>query len=70
MITANAIVTNGKGEFILDQLRIDDPGPNDVLVEIKASGVCHTDYDSMSWGKLMIMGHEGAGVVLQAGAGV
>jgi len=43
------------------------PGDHEVLVELKASGVCHTDYDSMRWGRSLILGHEGAGVVLKTG---
>jgi S-(hydroxymethyl)glutathione dehydrogenase/alcohol dehydrogenase len=70
MIVAKAIVTDGKGDFALDEVHIDAPQTNEVLVEIKASGVCHTDFDSMSWGRSCIMGHEGAGVVLECGPGV
>jgi S-(hydroxymethyl)glutathione dehydrogenase / alcohol dehydrogenase len=62
-ITATAIITNGQGEFFLDQLEVGDPESGEVLVELKASGVCHTDFDSMSWGRTFVMGHEGAGVV-------
>jgi len=36
-------------------------------VEIKASGVCHTDLDLLQRGFLHVMGHEGAGVVLACG---
>ncbi|MGB9147661.1 MAG: alcohol dehydrogenase catalytic domain-containing protein [Acidobacteriaceae bacterium] len=70
MITANAIVTDGKGNFALDEVRMESPQANEVLVEMRASGVCHTDFDSMSWGRPLVMGHEGAGVVLECGAGV
>jgi S-(hydroxymethyl)glutathione dehydrogenase/alcohol dehydrogenase len=68
--TATAIITNGRGEFFLDQLELGDPEPGEVLVELKASGVCHTDFDSMSWGRTIVMGHEGAGVVRACGSGV
>lgn len=67
---AKAIVTDGKGEFALRQVELGTPQKEEILVEIRASGVCHTDFDSMSWGRRMIMGHEGAGVVLQCGEGV
>lgn len=67
---ARAIVTNGVGDFTLERVVLDDPERGEVLVEIRASGVCHTDFDSMSWGRRIIMGHEGAGVVLQCGEGV
>jgi S-(hydroxymethyl)glutathione dehydrogenase / alcohol dehydrogenase len=67
---AQAIVTNGDGDFSLEEVFLDDPQPGEVLVEIRASGVCHTDFDSMSWKRRMIMGHEGAGVVIACGEGV
>jgi len=67
---ARAILTNGKGEWFEDEVTLGDPEAGEVLVEIRASGVCHTDFDSMSWGKNLIMGHEGAGVVLGCGEGV
>jgi Zn-dependent alcohol dehydrogenase len=40
------------------------------LVRIKAAGICHTDFDSMSWGEPLIMGHEGAGIVEACGTGI
>ena len=64
---STAILTNGRGEFFLDRVALGDPGPGEVLVEIHASGVCHTDYDTMRWGRTMVMGHEGAGIVLACG---
>jgi S-(hydroxymethyl)glutathione dehydrogenase/alcohol dehydrogenase len=67
---AKAIVTDGQGRFELEHLTLGDPAENEVLVEVRASGVCHTDFDSMTWGRRMIMGHEGAGIVLDTGDGV
>jgi S-(hydroxymethyl)glutathione dehydrogenase/alcohol dehydrogenase len=68
--TATAIVTDGRGHFELTQVQLGDPHPGEILVEIKASGVCHTDFDSLSWKRRMIMGHEGAGEVVACGEGV
>lgn len=62
-----AAITNGEGKVFIDQITINSPKADEVLVEIKASGVCHTDWDSLNWGKSMIIGHEGAGVVLAKG---
>jgi len=70
MITSNAAIADGKGNFSIQQIHIDDPQGDEVLVQIKAAGICHTDWDSQSWGKPLIMGHEGAGVVVKTGAGV
>src|SRR5579875_2991100 len=67
---AKCIITDGSGRFALETVILVDPEEGEVLVEIHASGVCHTDYDSMSWGRRMIMGHEGSGIVLATGDGV
>ncbi|MFD0796122.1 Zn-dependent alcohol dehydrogenase [Maribacter chungangensis] len=61
-ISKSAIAT-GDGKFIVDQVIVADPGPDEVLVQMKAAGLCHTDHDSLSWGKPIVMGHEGAGIV-------
>src|SRR6476469_6788647 len=54
---------------------LDGPRAGEVLVEIKATGVCHADYYTRSGADPeglfpAILGHEGAGVVLEVGAGV
>lgn len=67
---SRAIVTPGDGTFGVGTLEVGEPGPDELLVRIRASGVCHTDYDSMSWGGPLVMGHEGAGVVEAVGPGV
>jgi S-(hydroxymethyl)glutathione dehydrogenase/alcohol dehydrogenase len=67
---AQAIVTDGHGHFAIEAVTLGDPERNEVLIKIQASGVCHTDFDSMSWGRRIIMGHEGAGIVIATGDGV
>jgi Zn-dependent alcohol dehydrogenase len=67
---ATANVTDGYGRFELTQVELGDPEAGEVLVELKASGVCHTDFDSLSWKRRLIMGHEGAGVVRACGDSV
>ena len=69
-IQGQAIVTDGHGHFSLESVVFGNPERGEVLVEIHASGVCHTDFDSMGWGRRLIMGHEGAGIVLAIGEGV
>lgn len=64
---AKAVITDGQGYFHFDEVKIGDPQRGEVLVEIRASGVCHTDFDHMSWGRQQVMGHEGAGIVLACG---
>src|SRR6195256_1206251 len=54
---------------------LDGPRAGEVLVEIKATGICHTDEFTRSGGDPeglfpSILGHEGAGIVVDVGAGV
>jgi S-(hydroxymethyl)glutathione dehydrogenase/alcohol dehydrogenase len=54
---------------------LDGPRPGEVLIEIKATGVCHTDDFTLSGRDPeglfpTILGHEGAGVVIEVGRGV
>lgn len=65
-----AVIGNGKGGYAIQDIIVEDPGPNEVLVSIKASGVCHTDFDSMNWAGPLILGHEGSGIVEKVGQGV
>ncbi len=56
-------------------VQLDGPRAGEVLVEIKATGVCHTDEFTLSGADPeglfpSILGHEGAGVVVETGAGV
>ncbi len=56
-------------------MQLEGPKAGEVLVEIKATGVCHTDAFTLSGDDPeglfpAILGHEGAGVVVEVGAGV
>lgn len=59
----------------IETVQLEGPREGEVLVEIKATGVCHTDAFTLS-GKdpeglfPTVLGHEGAGVVVEVGAGV
>lgn len=62
------------GRWEVEEVELDPPGPGEVLVEIAASGLCHSD-EHLVTGDLpvafpMVGGHEGAGRVLEAGPGV
>ncbi len=70
MIEARAAVTEGRGLFTIQTLEVEDPQGDEVLVQIKAAGVCHTDWDSLSWKRRLVLGHEGAGVVMKTGPDV
>jgi len=67
MRTCNAAIALGDGTFRIEKIQVNTPQPDEVLVKIKAAGLCHTDHDSLSWGKPIVMGHEGSGIVEQVG---
>jgi S-(hydroxymethyl)glutathione dehydrogenase / alcohol dehydrogenase len=69
-LRCTAALADGRGGFLLDETELQDPLADEVLVKMKAASLCHTDYDSLRWGKPLVMGHEGAGVVERVGAGV
>jgi S-(hydroxymethyl)glutathione dehydrogenase/alcohol dehydrogenase len=59
----------------VETVQLDGPKAGEVLVEIKATGICHTDEFTLSGADPeglfpTILGHEGAGVVVEVGAGV
>jgi S-(hydroxymethyl)glutathione dehydrogenase/alcohol dehydrogenase len=59
----------------IETVQLEGPKPGEVLVEIKATGICHTDAYTLSGQDPeglfpAILGHEGAGVVVEVGAGV
>jgi Zn-dependent alcohol dehydrogenase len=70
MTICKAAIADGKGNFSIDNITIADPQGDEVLVQMQAAGVCHTDWDSQSWGKPLVMGHEGAGIVTKIGENV
>lgn len=68
-IVGRAAISDGRGGFEVDEIEVYGPGAGEVLVRIRASGICHTDYDHLKW-TAGIMGHEGAGTVEAVGDGV
>ncbi|MEQ8282100.1 MAG: S-(hydroxymethyl)glutathione dehydrogenase/class III alcohol dehydrogenase [Parvibaculum sp.] len=59
----------------IETVQLDGPKAGEVLVEVKATGICHTDAFTLSGedpeGAFpAILGHEGAGVVVEVGSGV
>ncbi len=67
-IQSKSAIATGHGKFIIDTITVADPKADEVIVKIKAAGLCHTDHDSLNWGKPIVLGHEGAGVVEQIGS--
>jgi S-(hydroxymethyl)glutathione dehydrogenase/alcohol dehydrogenase len=69
-----AVMRAQNAPLSLEEVRIDDPGPGEVLVKTAASGICHSDLHVIEGGLPVpppcILGHEPAGIVEQVGAGV
>jgi S-(hydroxymethyl)mycothiol dehydrogenase len=69
------VVARGKGEPVsVETILVPDPGPGEVLVQVQACGVCHTDLHYREGGINddfpFLLGHEAAGVVEAVGDGV
>ena len=69
-ISSKSAIATGDGNFIIDTVMVSEPKADEVLVQMKAAGLCHTDHDSLSWGKPIVMGHEGSGIVTAIGKDV
>ena len=59
----------------LEEIRVEQPGPGEVLVRIEATGVCHSDLhvieeDGWRHAYPVLLGHEGAGTIEAVGDGV
>ena len=76
MIASRAAVAHEAGKPLsIETVNVDGPREGEVLVEIRATGVCHTDAFTLSGEDPeglfpAILGHEGAGVVIEVGKGV
>ncbi|KIH93306.1 alcohol dehydrogenase [Sporothrix brasiliensis 5110] len=72
--TTALLVPELNGKFVLQQVSLEPLQPDEALVEIHASGVCHTDLNC-ALGRLpcepnAVLGHEGGGVVVETGSDV
>ena len=75
MRTKAAVATKAGSPLEIMEVNLDGPKAGEVLVEVKATGICHTDEFTLSGADPeglfpAILGHEGAGVVLEVGEGV
>ena len=76
MITTKAAVAFAAGQPLsIETVDLAAPAAGEVLVEMKATGICHTDAYTLSGADPeglfpAILGHEGAGIVREVGAGV
>jgi aryl-alcohol dehydrogenase len=66
-----AIITEKSGPFIFREVEIDEPRDDEVLVKVVATGICQTDAhireQSYQTPLPIILGHEGAGIVVKVG---
>ena len=69
-----AVICRELGSCAVEELPLAAPGRTDVVVRIEASGICHSDVSVLNGdlgGELpVVLGHEGAGVVVDAGIDV
>lgn len=75
MQTRAAVAWKAGAPLTVETIDIEGPKAGEVLVEIKATGICHTDAYTLSGADPeglfpAILGHEGAGVVREIGTGV
>ena len=75
MKTRAAVAWKAGAPLSIETVDLEGPKAGEVLVEVKATGICHTDQFTLSGADPeglfpAILGHEGAGVVLDVGPGV
>jgi S-(hydroxymethyl)glutathione dehydrogenase/alcohol dehydrogenase len=75
MQTRAAVCYEAGKPLVIETVNLDGPRAREVLIEIKATGICHTDEFTRSGADPeglfpAILGHEGAGVVVDVGPGV
>jgi S-(hydroxymethyl)glutathione dehydrogenase/alcohol dehydrogenase len=75
MRTKAAVAYEAGKPLVIEEVELEGPRAGEVLVEIRATGICHTDEFTRSGADPeglfpAIFGHEGAGVVVDVGAGV
>jgi S-(hydroxymethyl)glutathione dehydrogenase/alcohol dehydrogenase len=75
MKTRAAVAYEAGKDLVIENVELEGPKAGEVLVQMKATGVCHTDEFTRSGADPeglfpVIFGHEGAGIVVDVGAGV
>jgi S-(hydroxymethyl)glutathione dehydrogenase / alcohol dehydrogenase len=75
MKTRAAIAWKAGAPLTVEEVELEGPKAGEVLIEVKATGICHTDYYTLSGADPeglfpAILGHEGAGVIVDTGPGV
>ncbi len=75
MKTQAAVAWKAGAPLTIETVDLAGPRAGEVLIEVKATGICHTDYYTLSGADPeglfpAILGHEGAGIVVDVGPGV
>ncbi|MCB1667480.1 MAG: NAD(P)-dependent alcohol dehydrogenase [Porticoccaceae bacterium] len=75
MNNIKAAIARGPGqEFSVEEVQLDDPRENEVLVKISGVGICHSDLAAkeqhLPFPMPAVLGHEGSGIVEKVGSGV
>jgi aryl-alcohol dehydrogenase len=64
-----AVVESAGRPFVIDEIDLDEPRANEVVVRVVSSGICHTDLATRDGDYKVpmpcVLGHEGAGIVEQ-----
>ena len=60
--------------LIIEEVQLDAPGPEELLIKIGAAGLCHSDLSVINGNRPrqtpMVLGHEAAGTVIQVGSAI
>lgn len=69
-----AVLRELNAPVTIEKMELDDPAPDEVLLEVKAAGICHSDLHYID-GSIprplpLVLGHEAAGVVIAVGSNV
>ena len=60
--------------LVVEEVEIDPPGPGEIMIEVAAAGLCHSDLSTIENQRPrplpIVIGHEGAGIVREVGAGI
>lgn len=72
-VDSSAVVLGQLGQMpTIERVTVESPGPDEVCVQMSASGICHTDLSVVRDARAcpLLLGHEGAGVVVKTGSKV
>ena len=69
-----AVLHKPGGELSIESVQLKGLGTTEVLIQVKASGLCHTDLEiidgELNWPFAVVLGHEGSGEVVEVGSEV